>query len=175
MEAESPSADALVNETCTCKVFPNDSGPNSSMCCCHLTCMSLFNASSDPGAMTLEPGPVSNQTVSRDAAALVKIGRDHGAAANDKCTGANVIACGGSIAGSTVGASVDDVGFYCGNSITTPGVWYKVSACPRPTSIPRFRDRELPHNHPSTLTFPDFCKGIVRTAAHASCLHTETT
>jgi len=43
---------------------------------------------------------------------------------NDLCDDALAISCGDTVAGSTSGATFDDVGF-CGTSNTAPGVWYK--------------------------------------------------
>lgn len=46
------------------------------------------------------------------------------AAANDLCTGAITIACGGSVSGTTVGAGADANA--CGGA-TSPGVWYQIT------------------------------------------------
>ncbi len=44
---------------------------------------------------------------------------------NDDCSGAIAVSCGGSVSGSTVGATVDSSAPTCGPAITSPGVWYK--------------------------------------------------
>ncbi|MGB5050169.1 MAG: hypothetical protein WBO46_14590, partial [Caldilineaceae bacterium] len=44
---------------------------------------------------------------------------------NDDCSGAIAVSCGGSVSGSTVGATVDSGAPVCGPAITSPGVWYK--------------------------------------------------
>lgn len=44
---------------------------------------------------------------------------------NDACAGATPVACGSSVTGSTVGASVDNAGT-CVTTNTAPGVWYQV-------------------------------------------------
>lgn len=50
-----------------------------------------------------------------------------GSVANDACSGATSVACGGSVSGSTIGATIDNVGGgFCGTSITAPGVWHSV-------------------------------------------------
>jgi len=46
---------------------------------------------------------------------------------NDACSGAESIACGDTVTGSTVGASPDGAPF-CGTSNTAPGVWYEFTA-----------------------------------------------
>ena len=51
------------------------------------------------------------------------------AVANDLCSGALPIACGATVNGTTVGATVDNVtGGTCGTGITAPGVWYSFTS-----------------------------------------------
>jgi len=45
---------------------------------------------------------------------------------NDGCSGAIAVACGDSVTGSTVGATIDTAPT-CGTPITSPGVWYKLN------------------------------------------------
>jgi hypothetical protein len=46
---------------------------------------------------------------------------------NDDCSGAIPVSCGGSVSGSTVGATVDSGAPTCGPAITSPGVWYSLN------------------------------------------------
>ncbi len=46
---------------------------------------------------------------------------------NDECSGAIPVSCGGSVSGSTVGATVDSGAPTCGPAITSPGVWYSLN------------------------------------------------
>ena len=43
---------------------------------------------------------------------------------NDECSNATAIQCGDAIDGTTVGATIDAEVFFCGTSVTSPGVWY---------------------------------------------------
>ncbi len=47
--------------------------------------------------------------------------------ANDDCSGAIAVSCGDSVAGSTVGATIDSTTPACGPGITSPGVWYTLN------------------------------------------------